>query len=152
MGWKFTGHYELHGCMPSINDNIDLTRCPWQMHTHFYRDNFCQYILCIFNEMPLEWVMAWCHQATSHYLSQSWSRSKWPYGITRPQWVNILKLTPFRRWYFQCEKTTGNQIKGKPMSLSYMLVLFPEVQNPIKGIYDMISWLMERHCLVMCEH
>ena len=30
-------------------------------------------------------VMAWCHQATSHYLSQCWPRS--PYGITKPHWV-----------------------------------------------------------------
>ena len=34
-------------------------------------------------------VMAWCRQATSHYISQYWSRSMLPYGITRPQWVNI---------------------------------------------------------------
>ena len=32
-------------------------------------------------------VMAWCLQATSHYLSQCWPRSRSPYGITRPQWV-----------------------------------------------------------------
>ena len=36
-------------------------------------------------------VMAWCRQATSHYLSQCWPRSLSPYGVTRPQWVNILK-------------------------------------------------------------
>ena len=37
-------------------------------------------------------VMAWCHQATSHYLSQWWPRSLSPYGVsvTRPQWVNSL--------------------------------------------------------------
>ena len=33
-------------------------------------------------------VMAWCCQATSHYLSQCWPRSVSPYGVTRPQWVN----------------------------------------------------------------
>ena len=33
-------------------------------------------------------VMTWCHQATSHYLSQCWPRSLSPNGITRPQWVN----------------------------------------------------------------
>ena len=33
-------------------------------------------------------VMAWCCQATSHYLSQCWPRSLSPYGVTRPQWVN----------------------------------------------------------------
>ena len=34
-------------------------------------------------------AMAWCHQASSHYLNQCWPRSPTPYGITRPQWVNI---------------------------------------------------------------
>ena len=37
--------------------------------------------------------MAWCCQATSHYLSQCWPRSVLPYDITRPQWVReILTL------------------------------------------------------------
>ena len=35
-------------------------------------------------------VMAWCRQATNHYLSQCWTRSLSPYGVTRPQWVNSL--------------------------------------------------------------
>ena len=30
-------------------------------------------------------VMAWCHQATSHYLSQCWPRSLSLYSVTRPQ-------------------------------------------------------------------
>ena len=34
-------------------------------------------------------VMAWCCQATCHYLNQCWPRSLTPYGITRPQWVNF---------------------------------------------------------------
>ena len=34
-------------------------------------------------------VMAWCRQATSHYLSQCWPRSLSPYGVTRPQWVKV---------------------------------------------------------------
>ena len=33
-------------------------------------------------------VMAWCHQATSHYLSQCWLSSLSTYGVARPQWVN----------------------------------------------------------------
>ena len=32
-------------------------------------------------------VMAWCRQATSHYLSQCWPRSVSPNGVTWPQWV-----------------------------------------------------------------
>ena len=41
-------------------------------------------------------VMAWCHQATSHYLSQCWPRSMSPYGATRPQWVKSLHKTCVR--------------------------------------------------------
>ena len=37
-------------------------------------------------------VMAWCCQATSHYLSHCWHRSISPYTITRPQWVKELHL------------------------------------------------------------
>ena len=38
--------------------------------------------------------MAWCHQATSHYLSQCWPISLLQYGVTRPQWVNKGLSTP----------------------------------------------------------
>ena len=41
-------------------------------------------------------VMAWCHQATSHYLGQCWPRSMSPYGVTRPQWVNLLLMNWMR--------------------------------------------------------
>ena len=37
------------------------------------------------DQSTLVQVMAWCLQATSHYLSQCWPRSLSPYGITRPQ-------------------------------------------------------------------
>ena len=37
-------------------------------------------------------VMAWCHQATSHYLIQCWPSYLSPCGVTRPQWVKVLKL------------------------------------------------------------
>ena len=40
------------------------------------------------DQSTLVQVMAWCRQATSHYLSQCWPRSLSPYGITRPPWVN----------------------------------------------------------------
>ena len=58
-------------------------------------------------------VMAWCRQATSHYLSQCWPNSLSPYDVTRPQWVNtvhaefikeiltccILYQLSLHRWY-----------------------------------------------------
>ena len=39
------------------------------------------------DESTVDQVMAWCHQASSHYLSQCWPRSVSPYGVTRPQRV-----------------------------------------------------------------
>ena len=44
--------------------------------------------------------MAWCHQATSHYLSQCWPRSLSPNDVTRPQWVNSLAPGKFE-WNFR---------------------------------------------------
>ena len=42
-------------------------------------------------------VMAWCRQATSHYLNQCWTKSMSPYGITRPQWVNVMRKERLRQ-------------------------------------------------------
>ena len=37
-------------------------------------------------------VMAWCRQATRHYLNQCWPKSVSPNGVTRPQWVNVMTI------------------------------------------------------------
>ena len=42
-------------------------------------------------------VMAWCHQAPSHYMSQCWPRSLSPIGVSRPQWVNLYVLKGFEK-------------------------------------------------------
>ena len=48
-------------------------------------------ILSISRKLPSRWtlvqVMAWCRQATSHYLNQCWPCFMMSYGVTRPQWV-----------------------------------------------------------------
>ena len=36
-------------------------------------------------------VMAWCCQATSHYLSRCWPNFMSPYGITSRQWANAIR-------------------------------------------------------------
>ena len=46
------------------------------------------------HQSTLVQAMAWCRQATSHYLSQCWPRPLSPYGVTRPQWVNRSGDTP----------------------------------------------------------
>ena len=40
-------------------------------------------------------VMAWCCQATSHYLGRSWLRYASPYGFTRLQWVKSSHCNSF---------------------------------------------------------
>ena len=45
-----------------------------------------EYHWALFMNLTLVQVMAWCRQATSHYLSQCWSRYLSPHGFTRPQW------------------------------------------------------------------
>ena len=46
-------------------------------------------------------VMAWWCQAASHYLSQCWPRSMWPYGITKPQWVHTIIPDLWIQWQMQ---------------------------------------------------
>ena len=42
------------------------------------------------DESTLVQVMAWCRQATSHYLSHLWLSPLSLYGVARPQWVNSI--------------------------------------------------------------
>ena len=44
-------------------------------------------------------VMAWCREATSHYLSQCWLNSLSPYGAARPKWVNTLRPRQNGRYF-----------------------------------------------------
>ena len=37
-------------------------------------------------------VIAWCRQATSHYMSQSWPICKLLYDVSRPHWVKLLGI------------------------------------------------------------
>ena len=45
--------------------------------------------------------MAWCRQATSHYLNQCWPRSRTPYDVTRPQCVKVVDKRCLARFEFQ---------------------------------------------------
>ena len=60
--------------------------------------NSCETVLRRMPQSPsndkstLVQVMAWCRQAPSHYLSRCCPRSLSPYGVTRPQCVNLQSL------------------------------------------------------------
>ena len=68
--------YLLIGIFTSSKDNA-VRWMPWDLTNE---------------KSTLVQVMAWCRQATSHYLSQCWPSSMSPYGVTRPQWVNTCFL------------------------------------------------------------
>ena len=44
------------------------------------------------DKSTLDQVLAWCRQATSHYLIKCWPSSMSPYSVLGPQWVNIIIL------------------------------------------------------------
>ena len=74
-----------------------VSATPGQHHTIIWTNDgyFTDAYMC--HSASVSWIMAWFHQATSHYLSQYWPISMSPYGITRPQWVNLVNYTPAQR-------------------------------------------------------
>ena len=77
-------YYWFHKWFFKLNLQIDVlgTSCEighrWMPQNHIYKSALIQ-------------VMAWCHQTTSHYLSQCWPRFMSSYGVTRPQWFKIMR-------------------------------------------------------------
>ena len=60
------------------------------------------------DQSTLVQVIAWCRQATSHYLSQWWPRSLSPYGVTRPQWVKVKNMNEHFSNHIQLDIHTVN--------------------------------------------
>ena len=50
-------------------------------------------------------VTAWCHQATSHCMSQCWPRNMSSYGITRAHWFNWAECFPGDKGFVTCTST-----------------------------------------------
>ena len=65
-------------------------------------------------------VMAWCRQATSHYLKQCWPRSLPPYGVTMPQSINTLGTVLFVTYESRIYK---NITYKQPICVSYLHVI-----------------------------
>ena len=66
-------------------------------------------------------VMAWCSQATSHYLSQCWPRLMSFYGVTRPQCVKALHAIYFNR--------------NKNMYLQFLWFLHTDMTQVVKPFF-----------------
>ena len=78
-------------------------------------------------------VMAWCHQATSHHLSQCWPRSMSPYGISRPQRVTYyICIIIYHCWHMSYHQTSSiSHTKSQHLNVS-RLVLQLSLPNPLK--------------------
>ena len=61
----------------------------WTFHVKFPSDK-CHKTSRIISQHMVQ-VMAWCHQAPSHYLNQSWPNLFMKYPVTRPQWVKTFR-------------------------------------------------------------
>ena len=64
-------------------------------------------------------VMAWCRQATSHYLSQCWPRSLTLYDVTRPQWVNCILI---QNQTMVCRNRKLNDFSGCSSEVWWVLI------------------------------
>ena len=75
-------------------------------------------------------VMAWCCQATWHYLSQCWPISRSPYDVTRPQLVNFLKIY---LWQCHASRFLGNifvyKIYPSENNLAWKRLKFQRIRN-----------------------
>ena len=90
----------LHGSLLTLWPQIDFSKnldkefsswcCYWWMDVSQDISLRWTSVYLTNDQSTLVQVMAWCRQATSPYLSTCWLRSVLPYGITRPQWVNVL--------------------------------------------------------------
>ena len=78
-------------------NSLTTGRFWWNFRKSIFRDISCE-IVCRWMSLNLTdgkstlvQVIAWClqGQTTTHYLSQCWLRSVWPYGIINPYWVNV---------------------------------------------------------------
>ena len=58
-------------------------------------------------------VMAWCRQATNHYLNQCWPRSPTSYGVTRPQWVKDHEDTTLKTGIHNADEKCNRYISGE---------------------------------------
>ena len=79
-------------------------------------------------------VMAWCRQATSHYLNQCWPKYPMPYGVTRPQWVNF--------------KTNNMKMLSTLWALSDWLLLESPKKFPEKLSFDIFFTIVSTSCWI----
>ena len=101
-----------------------------------------EYHVTIIVKSTLVQVMAWCRQASSHYLNQCWSRSLSPNDIiTRPQCVNTLRPRQNGRHFaddiFKC--IFLNENVWIPIKISLKFVPQGPI-NKIPALVQIMAW------------
>ena len=97
-------------------------------------------------------VMAWCRQATNHYLSQCWPISLSPNGVTRPQWVNPLMASDTRFFcikYIVCHNFNMKWIVGvQQIIMFYTNVHFVSGVQSEKLFLSVVHWNRNIRCFM----
>ena len=100
-----------------------------------------------YDEPTLVQVMAWCHQATSNYLNQSWQRSLPPYGVIRPQWVKRRGYNVTSHWMGAYTKlfvsywtTLWHTVQGTPLLILKMTINQMHRWKSSRGKKVIITW------------
>ena len=101
------------------NWGISLVKLPW----------------CLIDDRStLVQMMAWCHVATNHYLSQCWPRSVSLYGITRPQRV----ITKYKQYQY-----ISGLLQNCSNSIANAMELLQSCTKPlIRFLYDIDVFLL----------
>ena len=89
--------------------------------------------------------MAWCHQAKSYYLSQRWSRSMSPNGVTRLRWNKDMAIDRYNGHAYSTEDIIHGCVCVKKrfylVNVTVIGVFWPE-WNLLKHFWpgDLVIW------------
>ena len=127
---------------------------------HFNKNSWCHCPEWIVQDptddkSTLVQVMAWCLQATSHYLNQCWLRSMMPYSIIRSQWVKQTINTNIISERSVPSRVDIHQLKSERCELLILfeLSLMQQGHNFVEHIswktMRQPFWLFHRKILIM---
>ena len=82
----------IHLIDSPLNKMANILQGTFLMHfldwkSLYFDEYFTEHKWSLESKSALVQVMAWCHQAPSHYLNQWWPKSMLPFRTTWPQWV-----------------------------------------------------------------
>ena len=111
-------------CLGGWNEicNFQANFSDWCLRYHLLWNCAQMSLYWYCNKSTLVQVRAWCHQATSHYLSQYWPRPMSPYDVTNPNELNFPQQLPIQLLKFSLHRScsyTGPWFNIKMSSYQY---------------------------------